>query len=258
MNTEQARQAAIASGYQGEPTAAVLRMFGWAPTDWSAEATVNPSPVDTATARQAGDAAVAAAAAANAPAQVISTIEKLAVLALKAAGMIVCIMLMIGVAPGCKSAGSEQAVVVTNTQALLANYQANTSSLVQAMISGYRAEQRAVVDQLAADAIAAETGADGKANGKNIQVIQAKRLAQYVAIDEVCATISSKWAAINQDAANASVGLAALQQSFQSSADTSQAYQQASDAALALLQQVLAGKSTKSTSPIVTAVRGVK
>ena len=254
MTTAQARQAALDDGYQGEPTAAVLRLYGWSPGDWSAGFVTTPSPVSTADAISAGNAAVAAAVSANVPAQVITAIETLAGLALKAAGLIVCLMLCGGLVAGCKSAGAEQAVVTTNTQALLSNYTANTNSLVQAMINGYRAEKRAEVDQLTADAIAAEVKPDGTANAKNLMLIQAKGVQHYAEIEAVCATIANKWAAINVDAANAAVGLAALQASFTASADTSKAYQQASDAAMALLQQYLAGKA-KPVSPITAAVQ---
>lgn len=82
MNLEQAKQAAIDAGYQGEPTAAVLAQFGWTPSNPLAgfipsDVVVKPDQVALELAKLHEEAT-----AAGVPAQIIAGIVRFGGLAL--------------------------------------------------------------------------------------------------------------------------------------------------------------------------------
>jgi hypothetical protein len=157
---------------------------------------------------------------------------------------------------GCASSPAPATLAAT-TGASIAAYQTDMTNLVEAVIAGYRADQQSQVDALYAAAVASHTDAKGQGDVAAIQGLNAIRLQKYAAIEVECTAIRAKFAVANVNAANALAGVAALQKYFQSAVDNSQTLQQASDAAMQLIQQYLAGKETQPATPMGKALGAV-
>lgn len=143
---------------------------------------------------------------------------------------------------GCKTTQAQRTAESIRDSAVA--YDLKRDAIDEAFIGAYRVQAIAKADELAAAAIIAETGPDGKANAKNVQVILAKKLEHYQAIEMVCGTMRSKIAAAKLDLANLLAYDAALKDYFRGQADFAKALNESSTKAIELLQQFLKGKGT--------------
>jgi len=157
---------------------------------------------------------------------------------------------------GCSSS-TAPATLAQTTGASIAAYQTDMTNLVEAVIAGYRADQQAQVDKLYADAVASHTDAKGQGDVAAIQGLNAIRAQKYADIEVECAAIRAKFTAANVNAANALAGVAGLQGYFTNAANNSQTIQQATDAAMQLLQAYLTSKQAPPATPMTKAIQAV-
>jgi hypothetical protein len=155
------------------------------------------------------------------------------------------LLLMLGLVSGCQAQHVEAEKSTAAAQLSLMTYQSNVQKLVEAFIKAYGDEARAKADQLYADAVAAETGSDGKANVANIQALQAVRLKHYQQIEATCSTMRQKFIDASRDAANALAVMDQLRQYWQQTTSASEVAQQSSAAAISLLQTYIDSKAKK-------------
>jgi hypothetical protein len=157
---------------------------------------------------------------------------------------------------GCASSPAPATLTAT-TGASIAAYQTDMTNLVEAVITGYRADQQAQVDALYAAAVASHTDAKGQGDVAAIQGLNAIRAQKYADIEVECAAIRAKFTAANVNAANALTGVAALQGYFTNTANNAQLIQQTTDAAIQLLQAYLAKQAPAPATPMTKAVQAI-
>ena len=155
---------------------------------------------------------------------------------------------LLGSLVGCKTTQAQR--TADSIRASAVAYDLKRDAIDEAFITAYRAQAVAKADELASAALAAETGPDGKANAKNVQVVLAKKLEHYQMIESVCGAMRSKIAAAKLDLANLLAYDAALKDYFRGQADFAKALNESSDKAMELLQQFLKGKGT-ATAEII-------
>jgi len=125
-------------------------------------------------------------------------------------------------------------------------YDQDRDRIDEAFITSYRDKARARADRLANDALATETGPDGKANAKNVQIILAKKVEHYAQIEQVIAGIRAKIAAAKLNQANVLAYSQALSSYFATSGTTSLSLSQSADDLLSLLSQFIGKQDAKA------------
>jgi hypothetical protein len=144
---------------------------------------------------------------------------------------------------------SEQASNSVNNLELSAmSYHRNMEKVVNAFIDDYRTQARAVADQLAADAIRAEVGLDGKASAANLQLILNKKMEHYTQIELRVIDMRRKLIEANKDIDHLLQYSAALKSYFTQRTETAQLLNQSSEQLLQLLEQFVKGKKPKTAA----------
>lgn len=137
---------------------------------------------------------------------------------------------------------TERAKLNNEAQAMAAaNYQKNVENLVYALIDDICNAAYAEADRLEADATAAETGPDGKANAKNLRLIQEKKLEHYKAIEVNRIVLRKKLADAARDMDHLRDYNQALRQYWDKSASTAGLLNQSSETLIGLLDKFVKG-----------------
>jgi hypothetical protein len=162
-------------------------------------------------------------------------------------GLVIAFLLLPGLLglTGCMQTNVRAKYTQDRIEASAVNYQANVEKLVHALIDDYRDTAIAKADELAAAAIAAETGADGKASAKNLQIIQNKKLEHYAYIERNVITLRSKLIAAAKDMDHVKQYSQAMREYWDKSASTAGILNQSSEQMIGLLEQFVGGKPKK-------------
>jgi hypothetical protein len=154
-----------------------------------------------------------------------------------------CLLLLTGLAlAGAGCTFIERDAQLNQARLELANYQGDTQKCNASTIAFYRAEMRAQVDQLTTAALAAETKPDGTAVAANVVALKTVQTQKYQLIEEQCAALAAKFAAIDQNGSNAQARLAALTDYLKSSTTSAQLLQQTAQGAADTVISILTPK----------------
>jgi hypothetical protein len=131
---------------------------------------------------------------------------------------------------------------VNMMEASAIHYQRNMDRVVEGFIGDYRRESQKTVDALANQAIAAEVGLDGKANAMNLQIILAKKVEQYQAIELRVIEMRSKILEASQDIEHLLKYSVALKEYFAQRNSTASVLNESSATLISTLDQIISKK----------------
>ena len=159
------------------------------------------------------------------------------------------IVFALALLPGCFGTTQQAQNVAGYAEMSAIMYDRNRDKIDEGFLADYRANAQARADALAADAIKAEIGIDGRGNAKNLQLILEKKAAHYASIERVVVEMRKKIIDSKKDFANWMEYNAAMKQYLAQNVSSAEMLNQTSEQVVGALEHFISGKKSAPQAP---------